>query len=145
MNLNPSPTNDIILRFTWPAELLETINGLRTAVILLAERLSEFEFSMIASGRAVSLAKNHVELFALIGDDAEQSHDSLDVVLETSGNNSVVTTFHAKDELEDVAALVAASAQVTGLEQILVVVDPASELGVRLGEFLDDHLPKRTS
>lgn len=143
MNSMTSTSNNIVIRFVWPVDLLETVIARRTAIVVTAERLSDFEHNMIASGRAISLAKSQIELFVLIGRDAERSHDCLDCVLERSGIENVVTTYHGNDELEDAAALVAASAQATGIEQIIIVIDPLSSLGIRMHQFLDEYLPTK--
>lgn len=122
-------------RTVWPMEALISITAEpkhRTAVILSIKSVDEVERRLLATGLAVRLAKNGVELFAVVGRESEQAHDALDWVLEEVGTEDVMTSWHDQDDPEDVASFVVASSRASGLTHIVAALDESTESGARL-------------
>lgn len=122
-------------RVVWPLEALGSITAEpkhRTAVILSVENVDEIKERFLATGLAVRLAENGVQLFALVGKESEQAHDALDWVLEEVGAEDVMTSWHDEDDPEDVASFVVASSRASGLTRIVAALDESTESGTRL-------------
>lgn len=133
----------LALRVVWPLEaliLLTTESRHRSAVILSVKSVDEIERRLLVTGLAVKLAKNGVELFALVGEESEQAHDALDWVLEEVGADDVMTTWHDQDDPADVASFVVASSRAGGLTRIVAVLDESTESGKRLRNTIAEAL-----
>ena len=123
------------LQVVWPIEDLISVTTEpkhRTAVIISVKNLDDMECRFIATGLAVKLAENGVELFALVGKESEKAHDALDCVLEEAGLEDVITSWHDEDDPEDVASFVVASSRAGGLTRIVAALDQSTPSGRKL-------------
>lgn len=128
-------------RIVWPIDALGSITAepkQRTAVVLSVRSAGELNQLFLASGLAVSLAENGVELFALVGAESEQAHDALDWVIEEIGAEDVITTWHDQDDPDDIASFVVSSSRASGLTRIVVALDESTEYGARLRDAISN-------
>jgi hypothetical protein len=136
------------LHFVRPTSAIDLITTSQTqhvAIVIALSSEADFASTFLASGLAIRLVRAGAALFALVGNESEQSHDALDWALEEYGAMEVVTSWHTENDLEDVADFVIASCRASDLGQLIVIVNGSNGLGYRLKEHMSDAVQADTS
>lgn len=131
------------IKAVWPLSTLDkVVNHLkqRMAVVIVVENFSSFEQDFILSGLAHRLVQADAALFALIGKDSEEAHDSLDWSLVDMNVKGVLTSWHDGSDLGDIACFVVTSCKAQSLNCLILVIDETSDVGKKLKKSIEEFI-----
>lgn len=119
----------------WPPANLHVLrNGtvVRSALVLAIDDVGDVKHALLVSGLTEALVHVGVELFVIVGEDAESFHDELDARLEARHLEHVLTTWHSSADHEDIADFVSASVRAHHLERVVLALNVRVPHGIAL-------------